>query len=104
MRWGREEDRAFLRTLPPDAPALANCPELWPECALYMQAFRELSASRPLGFGTLGYIPAQEVESWGRIYGIEDVETLWRHVHAMDMAYVQDWKDKQERRRAEKKA
>ena len=99
MRWSREEDQAFLRTLPPDAPAISQCPELWPECAIYMQAFRELSVSRPIGFGAIGYIPAAEVDAWARIYAIEDTETLWRHVHAVDMAYVKEWRDRQERER-----
>jgi hypothetical protein len=68
-----------------------------------MQAFRELSSSRQNGFGSLGYIAAQEVETWARIYGVEDVETLWRHVRAMDLAYVRDWQEKQEREHADQR-
>ena len=65
-------------------------PELWVECGLAMQCFRELSASRSSGMGTLGYIPAAEVAAWGAMYAVEDVATLWRHVHALDLVYVAD--------------
>lgn len=80
-----------------DAPAIVGAPDLWPDCELYMQAFRELALSRPLGMGAIGYIAVSEVVAWGRMAGVEDLETLWRHVHALDAVYVQDFTDAQAR-------
>ena len=72
-------------------------PEVWPECELPMLAFKELSASRPLGMGGVGYIPAAEVAAWGGMYGVDDLPTLWRHVHALDLVYVADYSEKAKR-------
>jgi hypothetical protein len=95
MRWGREKDRDFLRTLPPDAPALVGMPELWADCELYMEAFRDLALARPLGMGAIGFIPVSEVIAWGMVAGVKDLETLWRHVHALDVVYVADFTEQQ---------
>lgn len=72
-------------------------PILDDECRLYMDAFRELTTSRPVHMGGMGYIPAQEVAAWGAIHGVRDLVTLWRHVHALDTAYVADAAEKAKR-------
>jgi hypothetical protein len=48
-------------------------------------------------FGGMGFIGAQEVLAWGRLHEVADLQTLWRHVHAIDLAYVADWNEKQSR-------
>jgi hypothetical protein len=97
LRWGRPEDLAFLATLPADAPPLRNMPELWPECAWYLEAFKELTWSRPLGMSSLGYIPVGEIVAWAAANAVEDVPTLIRHVRALDALYVADWTERQKR-------
>jgi hypothetical protein len=72
-------------------------PELWPECELYTEAFRDLALTRPLGMGAIGHIPVTEVLAWGHMTGVDDLETLWRHVHALDAVYVRHFMDEQAR-------
>lgn len=97
MKWSREEDRAFLRTLPPDAPALRDMPELWPECEAYLQSFFDLSPTRPVSMGAIGFIPLAEVVAYAAIAEIEDVMTLFRHVRALDQVFVAVWREERER-------
>lgn len=97
MRWSRAEDRAFLATLPPEAPALRDMPELWPDLAWYLEAFNELKWDRAVGFGAIGYIPTPAIVRWGEANGIEDLALLVRHLHALDIVYVADCVEKQKR-------
>jgi len=70
-------------------------PEAWPEVAWVLEAFGELSASRPMGMGAIGFIPIVEVATWAAINGVEDAATLARHIRALDAVYVADWAERQ---------
>lgn len=96
MKWSSEADRAFLATLPPDAPAVRDMPEVWPEVAWYLEAFNELTWSRPVGMG-IGYIPISEVVAWADANGVEDVALLIRHIRALDAVYVAECIERQKR-------
>lgn len=72
-------------------------PEAWEEVAWILTAFAELSASRPIGFGSIGFIPIVEVAAWADANGVEDVAMLIRHVRALDAVYVDHWTEKQKR-------
>ena len=72
-------------------------PELWPECAPYLEAFFALSPARPFSMGAIGYIPIGEMVAYATLAGIEDVETLFRHVRALDGVFVAHWHAERER-------
>ncbi len=72
-------------------------PELWPEVAWYLDAFKELSWSRPVGFGSIGYVPVVEIVAWADANGVQDVPTLIRHVRALDIVYVAEQVERQKR-------
>lgn len=72
-------------------------PELWPEIAWYLEAFNELTVYRPVGMGSIGYIPATEIVAWAAASGVEDVPTLIRHIRALDAVYVAEWVERQKR-------
>lgn len=60
-----------------------------------MEAFRDLALVRQLGMGSIGYIPVTEVIAWGELAAVADLGTLWRHVHALDVFYVQEISEQQ---------
>lgn len=72
-------------------------PQLWPECAWYLEAFYQLSGSRQLGMGTIGYIPIVEIAAWAAIHGVDDTATLVRYVRALDVVYINEWVERQKR-------
>jgi hypothetical protein len=72
-------------------------PELWPECEAYLRAFFDLSPGRPVSMGGIGFIPLSEIVSYAVIFGVEDVETLCRHVRAMDQVFITEWREERER-------
>jgi len=60
-------------------------------------AFVVLSPSRPFGFG-VGCIPLSEIESFIRLYEVEDVDRFLRLIRAMDTAYVEKINQRNERK------
>ena len=75
-------------------PALAEAgPSLLPSLSLYLQAFEDLSPSRPqTGFGP-GAISFETIDRYARRFRIDDAEDfddLLRFVRALDDAYL-DW-------------
>lgn len=60
-------------------------------------AFVVLSPSRPFGFG-VGCIPLSEIESFIRLYEVDDVDRLLRLIRAMDTAYVEKINQRNERK------
>lgn len=60
-------------------------------------AFVVLSPSRPFGFG-VGCIPLSEIESFVRLYEVEDVDRFLRLIRAMDTAYVEKINQRNERK------
>lgn len=93
-------DEAWLDTLPPEAPAVADEPELWPENVLYMRAFLDLSCRRPWwGMGSPGMVPVSEIESWCRVNGVTDAPRMVQMVAAADVVFVQHINDKAKRDR-----
>lgn len=59
-------------------------------------AFIVLSPSRPFGFG-VGCIPLSEIESFIRLYEVEDVDRFLRLIRVMDTAYVEKLNQRNER-------
>jgi hypothetical protein len=60
-------------------------------------AFVVLSPSRPFGFG-VGCIPLSEIESFVRLYEVEDIDRFLRLIRAMDTAYVEKINQRNERK------
>lgn len=60
-------------------------------------AFVVLSPSRPFGFG-VGCIPLSEIESFIRLYEVEDIDRFLRLIRAMDTAYVEKINQRNERK------
>lgn len=60
-------------------------------------AFVVLSPSRPFGFG-VGCIPLSEIESFIRLYEVEDVDRFLRLIRAIDTAYVEKINQRNERK------
>lgn len=69
-------------------------PQLYPGLALYLQAFEDLSSSRPNGgLGGLGVIPFEALDRYATRIGIDDLDAfddLLRFVRALDDVYL-DW-------------
>ncbi|NBX02611.1 MAG: hypothetical protein EBR02_00820 [Alphaproteobacteria bacterium] len=60
-------------------------------------AFVVLSPSRPFGFG-VGCIPLSEIESFIRLYEVDDIDRFLRLIRAMDTAYVEKINQRNERK------
>lgn len=66
-------------------------PELLPGLALFLQAFEDLSPSRPAGGFGPGAIPFEAIDGYARRFGIdepEDFDDLTRFVRALDDEYL----------------
>lgn len=74
------------------SPAMAEAgPELLPGLALFLQAFEDLSPSRPSGGFGLGSIPFEAIDRYARRFRIDDAEDfddLVRFVRALDDEYL----------------
>jgi hypothetical protein len=92
LTWGDKEN--FLRGIEERGevvPALLNKPELDEFLVPYWMAFQALSPSRRIGMG-IGAIPLSEIESYIRIYGIEDQEERENLVYLtgeMDRVFIE---------------
>jgi hypothetical protein len=60
-------------------------------------AFVVLSPSRPFGFG-VGCIPLSEIESFIRLYEVDDIDRFLRLIRVMDTAYVEKINQRNERK------
>lgn len=60
-------------------------------------AFITLSPSRPAGFG-LSCIPLTELESYIRLYEVEDIDRFIQLIRAMDGAFVEKVNQRNERK------
>jgi len=73
-------------------PAMAEAgPELLPGLALFLQAFEDLSPSRPSGGFGPGAIPFEAIDRYARRFGIddpEDFDDLAGFVRALDDEYL----------------
>ena len=72
---------------------MADCgPVLMPGLGLYLQAFEDLSPSRPSGgLGGFGPIPFEAIDRYARRFGIDDADDfddLLRFVRALDESYL----------------
>lgn len=76
-------------------PAMAEPgPQLHPGLGLYLQAFEDLSPSRPHGgLGGPAAIPFEAIDRYATRFGVDDLDAfgdLHRFIRALDDAYL-DW-------------
>lgn len=75
-------------------PAMAESgPQLHPGLDLYLQAFEDLSPSRPSTFGGPGPIPFEAIDRYATRLRIDDLDAfddLHRFIRTLDDAYL-DW-------------
>jgi len=87
---------SYKRNQPPPS-YIADAPELLPGLDLYMEAFRELSTTRPhIGMnGAPGPIPWNRINEWGREFGFdgEARDYLVAMIRALDDEYL-EWMGK----------
>lgn len=83
--------------MPPDAPARALEPELWPENEEAYEAFATLSSSRQMGMMALGYIPLSEVWAYAQMHEVGDAALLARKIRAADHVWV-EWMNSEAKR------
>jgi len=90
LRYGSAKEQAWLASLPPNEhiPARDEKPELWPENLLPVTVFGRLIMQRQIGMGASA-IPVPVIESWARIYEIDDVADLVEKIVAMDAEYLE---------------
>lgn len=64
-------------------------PSVEPHLVWYVEAFRSLANSRPVGMG-LGPIPLSEIEAYVRLFGLvdDDLERFVHLIHALDAVYL----------------
>ncbi len=63
-------------------------PDLDDDNVEYLIAFHRLSPSRQIGFA-VGAIPVTEIRAYCDLFGIEEVETFFCLIRALDSAYVE---------------
>ncbi len=70
--------------------ALDSKPELPAYLESYFEAFQTLSTCRALGTAGYGPVPWLAVHSYAQTYGmdLEEMETLWLYVQAMDAEFL----------------
>ena len=71
-------------------PELVDRPEIFQDAIPYFAAFRELSTSRPMGFG-VGFIPHSEIHSYlneHQIYSYEERDEYFNWIQFIDRLYV----------------
>jgi hypothetical protein len=79
-------------------PALANQPDLFPDLAIFYNAFNALSTSRDSGFG-MGYIKYSEISKYIDEWQIWNMEERFEWIHwiqTIDRIYVKLQSDKQD--------
>ena len=62
-------------------------PDLWADNAEYLIAFLRLSPSRQVGF-SVGAIPVSEIRAYCDLFGVDDVETFFQLIRALDSAWL----------------
>jgi hypothetical protein len=70
---------------------------VFPDLYDIRDAFVVLSASRPAAFG-IGCIPLTEIESYVRLYEVEDIDRFIQLIRAMDGAFVEKVNQRNERK------
>ena len=63
-------------------------PRLHPAIAELWEAFSVLSASRPVGFGGIGYIPLAEMTTYATVIGYERVADFIGIMRTLDAEFV----------------
>lgn len=71
-------------------PALENRPVLATYLETYYEAFQTVSTCRALGTAGYGPVPWLAVATYASTYGLEleELETLWLYVQAMDAEFL----------------
>lgn len=67
--------------------ALMDMPDLMLGLDIYVIAYNELQADRPIGMD-VGPVPWSAIHRWGDFHGItdpDDLETLVHHIRAMEV-------------------
>ena len=70
---------------------------MFPDLFDIRDAFIVLSSSRSVGFG-IGCIPLTEIESYIRLYDVEDIDRFIQLIRAMDGAFIQKVNQRTERK------
>lgn len=68
-------------------PALESKPKLWHHLAFYLDAFRLLSNARNVGF-SIQRIPISEMESFIRLFKVEDPAKFIRLISKLDETWI----------------
>ena len=83
--WGVEEDaiEEYIERSSGNQPP----PDLDEDNAEYLIAFHQLSPSRPVGFG-MGAIPVSEIHAYCDLFDVDEVETFFYLIRALDAVYL----------------
>lgn len=75
---------------------IKNAPNLLPGLEFYYVAFMDLTSSRPLGFGGVGALSWEVIQSYCSHYRLDDdqTEAMHHHMREMDMAYLEKMRKK----------
>ena len=69
--------------------SLENEPELYPHLYDVWEAFHRLSSSRQVSMGGAGAIPFEVIDRYAERFGVEDFETFYHLIAALDGAYLE---------------
>jgi hypothetical protein len=97
VEWGKHAK--FLRSIQHEMSntptALKNEPILTYETMPYIKAFSILSNSHQVHDGIIQPIPLTEMESYCRLFNVDDIELFIEVMHAADQAYMEHFASKQ---------